>query len=103
MSGWLHNNSRCALQLGLPLLECRGFGGGEGDVLTRAASLLPWQIVTSAYKGGRGADYNLALESSCGFGVPATWERAAALDIGATFLRAATAEAARSAAQQMTA
>ena len=53
------------------------------------------QIVTDAYKGGRGNDYNLALESSCGFGVPATWERAAALDVGATFLRAATADAAR--------
>jgi hypothetical protein len=70
----------------------------DGSLLFFAA-----QIVTSAYKGGRGADYNLALESSCGFGVPATWERAAALDVGSTFLRAATANAARAAAQQMTA
>lgn len=56
----------------------------------------PWgekgmfRIVTSAYKGGRGNDYNLALESSCGFGVPGTWEMAANLDVGATALREAT-------------
>ncbi len=56
----------------------------------------PWgekgffRIVTSAYKGGRGNDYNLALESECGFGVPASWERASGLDVGATLLRKAT-------------
>ena len=55
------------------------------------------QIVTSAYKGGRGNDYNLALESSCGFGVPSTWERAAGLDVGATMLRKATTAAATAA------
>jgi hypothetical protein len=65
----------------------------------------PWgekgmfRIVTSAYKGGRGNDYNLALESSCGFGVPGTWEMAANLDIGATALREATRTAVTSAVQ----
>ena len=56
----------------------------------------PWgergmfRIVTSAYKGGRGNDYNLALESACGFGVPGTWQNAEDLDVGATALREAT-------------
>ncbi len=56
----------------------------------------PWgergmfRIVTSAYKGGRGNDYNLALESACGFGVPGTWQNAEDLDVGATVLREAT-------------
>lgn len=60
----------------------------------------PWgekgffRIVTSAYKGGRGGDYNLALELQCGFGVPATWERASTLDVGASALRKATRTAA---------
>lgn len=64
----------------------------------------PWgekgffRIVTSAYKGGRGGDYNLAIELQCGFGVPATWERASNLDVGATKLRAATRDAVSSAA-----
>ena len=56
----------------------------------------PWgergmfRIVTSAYKGGRGNDYNLALESACGFGVPGTWQNAEDLDVGTTALREAT-------------
>jgi hypothetical protein len=59
----------------------------------------PWgekgffRIVTNAYKGGHGNDYNLALESECGFGVPATWERASRLDVGSTVLRKAVREA----------
>lgn len=63
----------------------------------------PWgergmfRIVTSAYRGGRGNDYNLALESACGFGVPGTWELAANLDVGTTALRAATRSAVESA------
>ena len=84
---------------------------GKGGLQTRACvgsltstvcrpcstSVSSVQIVTSAYKGGNGNDYNLALESSCGFGVPSTWERAAGLDVGATMLRAATAAAATAA------
>ena len=63
----------------------------------------PWgergmfRIVTSAYKGGNGNDYNLALESACGFGVPGSWEQAASLDVGATALREATRSAFESA------
>lgn len=43
----------------------------------------PWgergffRIVTSAYKDGQGNGYNLALERSCGWAVPAAWESAA--------------------------
>ena len=63
----------------------------------------PWgergmfRIVTSAYKGGVGNDYNLALESGCGFGVPGSWEQAAKLDVGVTALREATRSAVESA------
>ena len=63
----------------------------------------PWgergmfRIVTSAYKGGAGNDYNLALESSCGFGVPGSWKQAAELDVGMTALREATRSAVESA------
>lgn len=28
------------------------------------------RIVTSAYKGGKGADYNLAIEEDCAYGDP---------------------------------
>jgi hypothetical protein len=38
-----------------------------------------FRIVTSAYKGGKGNEYNLALEDSCGWAVPGHWERAANL------------------------
>uniref|UniRef100_A0A7S3QLA0 cathepsin X n=1 Tax=Dunaliella tertiolecta TaxID=3047 RepID=A0A7S3QLA0_DUNTE len=45
----------------------------------------PWgeagfmRIVTSAYKDGRGNDYNLGIEADCAFGVPAGWVSAAEL------------------------
>jgi len=45
----------------------------------------PWgengffRIVTSAWKGGKGDDYNLALEADCAFGVVDQWESAANL------------------------
>jgi len=65
----------------------------------------PWgekgtfRIVTSAYKTGTGNNYNLALESACGFGVPGTWEMAANLDVGATALREATRSAVETAVE----
>ncbi len=47
--------------------------------------------MTSAYKGGKGNEYNLALEQQCGWAAPATWERASQLDVGATAAAAAAA------------
>lgn len=44
--------------------------------------LLPFRIVTSAYKDGTGNDYNLAIESGCGWGVPKTWRKASELGFG---------------------
>ena len=32
-------------------------------------------VMTYALQDGRGDDYNLALERTCGFGVPAAWEK----------------------------
>lgn len=38
-----------------------------------------FRIVTSAYKGGQGNKYNLAIEEGCGWAVPGQWERASNL------------------------
>ena len=35
-----------------------------------------FRIVTSAFQDGNGDYYNLAIESSCGWGVPSTWAKA---------------------------
>ena len=58
---------------------------------TRARAQGFFRIVTSAYKGGKGNEYNLALEQQCGWALPATWERASQLDVGATARAAAEA------------
>ena len=42
-----------------------------------------FRIVTSTYKDGQGNDYNLAIEQSCGWGVPSTWKKATELGFGA--------------------
>lgn len=42
-----------------------------------------FRIVTSAYKGGQGNKYNLAIEEGCGWAVPGTWERASKLGFNA--------------------
>ena len=41
-----------------------------------------FRIVTSSYKGGNGDDYNLAVESTCGWGVPKEWKKASELGFG---------------------
>lgn len=41
-----------------------------------------FRIVTSAYKDGRGDDYNLAVEEGCGWGVPSAWKQASELGFG---------------------
>ncbi|KAK9803659.1 hypothetical protein WJX72_009115 [[Myrmecia] bisecta] len=49
----------------------------------------PWgetgffRVVTSAYQNGMGNWYNLAIETECGWGVPATWEKASTLGFDA--------------------
>lgn len=48
-------------------------GRGPSGELTRSFSQgeRGWmRLVTSAYKGGKGADYNLAIEETCAFGDP---------------------------------
>jgi len=48
----------------------------------------PWgeqgffRIVTSAAFDGRGNDYNLAIEGSCGWAVPTGWKKASDLGFG---------------------
>ena len=41
-----------------------------------------FRIVTSSYKGGNGDNYNLAVESTCGWGVPKEWKKASELGFG---------------------
>lgn len=50
-----------------------------------------FRIVTSAYKSGKGGEYNLALEQQCGWATPAAWERASQLDVGVTAAAASAA------------
>lgn len=59
--GMARTRARRAACLGL---ACRGEPWGEEGF---------FRIVTSAYDGGRGADYNLALETDCSFGVVEGW------------------------------
>ena len=41
-----------------------------------------FRIVTSAAFAGQGNDYNLAIESGCGWAVPAGWKKASELGFG---------------------
>ncbi len=91
-----NSNARAAAP---PLpVACREQAGRSAQALLRPQRASPaaaaqgfFRIVTSAYKGGKGNEYNLALEQQCGWAAPATWERASQLDVGATAAAAAAA------------
>lgn len=78
MSGWL---GAARAQAGGSERGAQRWGGTQGErggcrargELTRSLSQgeRGWmRLVTSTYKGGKGADYNLAIEESCAFGDP---------------------------------